>query len=88
MTIQAGLGDPALHGHPRRCIILAWWAGCWFANLMSASDYPVQPVPFTAVRITGGFWQKRQEVNRAVTIPVALQQCEETGRLRNFDLAA
>lgn len=55
---------------------------------VSAKDYPVQPVPFTAVRVTGGFWQHRQEVNRTVTVPFALQQCEETGRLRNFDLAA
>ncbi|MDB6127615.1 MAG: hypothetical protein JWM35_1511 [Verrucomicrobia bacterium] len=51
-------------------------------------DYHVQPVPFTAVRITGGFWEHRQEINRTVTIPFALQQCEETGRLKNFDLAA
>ena len=53
-----------------------------------AADYPVQPVPFTAVRVTGGFWQARQTVNRAVTVPFALQQCEDTGRIRNFDLAA
>lgn len=51
-------------------------------------DYPIAPVPFTAVRITGGFWQARQETNRTVTVPFALRQCEETGRLRNFDLAA
>src|SRR5437016_3788425 len=52
------------------------------------ADYPVQPVPFTAVHITGGFWQARQETNRSVTVPYAFQQCEETKRLRNFDLAA
>ena len=48
----------------------------------------MQPVPFTAVRVTGGFWHARQEVNRTVTVPFALQQCEDTGRLRNFDRAA
>ncbi len=53
-----------------------------------AADYPFQPVPFTAVRLTGGFWQARQEINRTVTVPFALQQCEDTGRLKNFDLAA
>jgi DUF1680 family protein len=53
-----------------------------------AADYPYQPVPFTAVRVTGGFWQAKQEVNRTVTVPFALQQCEESGRLKNFDLAA
>ncbi len=53
-----------------------------------AGDYPVQPVPFTAVHLTAGFWQQRQEVNRKVTIPFALKQCEESNRLKNFDLAA
>jgi hypothetical protein len=55
---------------------------------LPAADYPYQPVPFTAVRVTGGFWQAKQEVNRAVTVPFALKQCEESGRLKNFDLAA
>ena len=53
-----------------------------------AGDYPVQPVPFTAVHLTDGFWQERQEVNRQVTIPFAIKQCEESNRLKNFDLAA
>ena len=64
-----------------------------FAILLSVAgafgvDYPVQPVPFTAVRITGGFWEAKQEINRTVTVPFALQQCEESHRLKNFDLAA
>jgi uncharacterized protein len=58
------------------------------ASLLLAGDYPVLPVPFTAVRVTGGFWQERQEINRTATVPFALQQCEESGRLKNFDLAA
>jgi DUF1680 family protein len=58
------------------------------AKTASAADYPVQPVPFTAVRITGGFWQPRQETNRVATVPYAFQQCEDTKRLQNFDLAA
>ena len=65
--------------------------GCLVALLgpvLRAADYPIQPVPFTAVRITGGFWQVHQEVNRTVTVPFALQQCEASNRLRNFDLAA
>ena len=53
-----------------------------------AADYPIHPVPFTAVRLTGGFWQTHQEINRTVTVPFALRQCEESGRLKNFDLAA
>ncbi len=58
------------------------------ACVLRAADYPFQPVPFTAVRTTGGFWQQKQEINRRVTVPFALQQCEESGRLKNFDLAA
>lgn len=53
-----------------------------------AADYPIRPVPFTAVRITGGFWHTRQQVNLRVTVPYAIKQCEDTGRLTNFDLAA
>ncbi|HWA86076.1 MAG TPA: hypothetical protein VG710_07645, partial [Opitutus sp.] len=58
------------------------------AGSLVAADYPVQPVPFTAVRVTGGFWREKQEVNRTVTVPFAFKQCEESGRLHNFDLAA
>jgi DUF1680 family protein len=57
-------------------------------SVLSATDYPFQPVPFTAVRITGGLWQQKQDINRTVTVPFALQQCEESGRVKNFDLAA
>ena len=59
-----------------------------FGTALRAADYPYEPVPFTAVRVTGGFWEQKQEVNRTVTVPFALQQCEESGRLKNFDLAA
>jgi DUF1680 family protein len=62
--------------------------GCQSSLALSASDYPVEPVPFTAVRITDGFWKVRQEVNRTVTLPFGLQQCVDSGRVHNFDLAA
>lgn len=51
-------------------------------------DYPIRPVPFTAVRFTSGVLADRQETNRKVTLPFALQQCKNSGRLKNFDLAA
>jgi DUF1680 family protein len=57
-------------------------------SALLAADYPYQPVPFSAVRVTDGFWHQKQETNRTVTVPFALQQCEESGRLKNFDLAA
>src|SRR5215472_2675321 len=51
-------------------------------------DYPVQPVPFTAVHLSDVFWAPRIETNRKVTIPAAFQKCEETGRVDNFERAA
>lgn len=57
-------------------------------SLRAASDYPVQPVPFTSVRLTGGLLATRQATNASVTMPFALEQCESSGRIKNFDLAA
>src|SRR3954466_4665989 len=53
-----------------------------------AHDYPVQPVPFTAVKLNDVFWAPRIETNRKVTIPAAFQKCEESGRVNNFERAA
>ena len=47
-------------------------------------DYPVQPVPFTAVKLTDAFWAPRIEVNRTATVPVAFEQCERTNRVDLF----
>jgi DUF1680 family protein len=51
-------------------------------------DYPVKPVPFTAVHLTDIFWAPRIETNRLVTIPFAFEQCEKSGRMDNFERAA
>src|SRR5437870_7509468 len=51
-------------------------------------DYPVKPVPFTAVHLNDSFWAPRIEINRTVTIPFAFQKCEENGRIENFNRAA
>jgi DUF1680 family protein len=51
-------------------------------------DYPVKPVPFTAVHFTDAFWAPRIEINRKVTIPFAFGKNEETGRVGNFERAA
>jgi uncharacterized protein len=47
-------------------------------------DYPVTPVPFTAVRIADDFWSPRLETNRVRTVWYDFQKCEETGRIDNF----
>jgi len=49
-----------------------------------AKDYPIQPVPFTAVSVQDGFWRPRMETNRKVTVRYEFQKCEETGRIDNF----
>lgn len=54
----------------------------------AARDYPVKPVPFTAVHVNDAFWAPRIETNRKVTIPFAFQQCEKSGRFNNFLRAA
>ena len=51
-------------------------------------DYPVKPLPFTAVHLTDVFWAPRIETNRTVTIPFAFEQCEKSGRMDNFERAA
>jgi len=47
-------------------------------------DYPYKPVPFTAVRVSDGFWTPRMETNRVRTVWYDFQKCEETGRIDNF----
>src|SRR3982751_1916205 len=54
----------------------------------SRPDYPFKPVPFTSVHLNDVFWAPRIETNRKVTIPVAFEQCERTGRVDNFERAA
>jgi len=51
-------------------------------------DYPVMPVSFTEVKLSDGFWSPRLETNRTVTIPYTFEQCEKTGRVKNFEQAA
>src|ERR1700742_2092901 len=53
-----------------------------------ASDYPIQPVSFTKVKLDDKFWLPRIETNRRVTIPASFARCETTGRVKNFENAA
>jgi DUF1680 family protein len=68
-------------------ISLVSWAAALGAE-GPARDYPVQPVPFTAVHLNDVFWAPRIETNRIETIPFAFQQCELSGRVDNFVRAA
>ena len=50
--------------------------------------YSINPVPFTSVKVTDNFWAPRIKTNHDVTIPIAIQKCRETGRIKNFQIAA
>lgn len=54
----------------------------------AAHGYPIDPVPFTSVKVTDSFWGQRLKASREVTIPLAFRMCEETGRYQNFVNAA
>ena len=57
------------------------------ATAAPGADYPIRPVPFTAVEISDGFWAPRLETNRTVTVRYDFHKCEETGRIDNFVVA-
>ncbi len=58
------------------------------ANSLTAQNYLIQPVPFHQVQLEDKFWAPRIETVRKVTIPVTFQKNEETGRVKNFEIAA
>ena len=48
---------------------------------VAQTGYPINPVPFTAVKVTPGtFWGQRLEASRNVTVPLAFSKCESEGR--------
>ena len=76
----------------RRCFRAEAVAAVFSLSLLAApaapNDYPIQPVPFTAVHLDDAFWAPRIETNRLVTIPYAFGQCKASGRMDNFARAA
>src|SRR5687768_1902765 len=56
---------------------------------MSASNaQPLKDVPLKDVKLSDQFWAPRLRTNRAVTVWHNFEQCEKTGRIRNFEKAA
>ncbi|MGI4021867.1 MAG: glycoside hydrolase family 127 protein [Janthinobacterium lividum] len=51
-------------------------------------DYAIQPVSITHIKLTDQFWSPKIETNRTVTIPASFARCENTGRVKNFEMAA
>lgn len=66
---------------------LVLFATAFFA-LAQSKDYPIQVVPFTSVKLTDNFWLPRIKINQTVTIPASFERCENTGRVKNFEMAA
>jgi hypothetical protein len=60
------------------------FSGC---SKQRKADYPIQPVPFTSVKVTDDFWAPRIRKNSTVTIPIAFSYCESSGRVKNFEIA-
>jgi uncharacterized protein len=58
------------------------------AGQAQLKDYPIQGVTFTQVKLADKFWLPRIETNHKVTIPASFERCEQTGRVKNFEMAA
>ncbi|GAB2815982.1 glycoside hydrolase family 127 protein [Ferruginibacter profundus] len=56
--------------------------------LAQQNDYAIKEVNFTQVKLSDNFWLPRIETNRTVTIPASFERCENTGRVKNFVMAA
>ncbi len=70
------------------CISVAICAAAYAKADKSFRGYPINPVPFTSVKVTDSFWGQRLKASREVTIPLAFSKCEESGRYANFIKAA
>jgi DUF1680 family protein len=79
-------------------LLIASWL-CGSSNVMASesSQRPIQtkrpfaklqPVPFFDVQLTDGFWGPWLKASRETTIPHSVEQCEKTGRIKNFETAA
>jgi len=54
--------------------------------MSTAIHKPLRPAALKNVRLEGGFWAPRQEVNRRATLPAEYQQCKDTGRIDAWKL--
>lgn len=79
-TLEKALKQPLL--------VVAVLLGLNCSAQSKQGDYPISPVPFTSVNVTDAFWGQRLKASREVTIPLAFSKCEETGRYKNFVMAA
>src|SRR6187402_212291 len=57
-------------------------------SLGQQKDYSIQAVNFSRVKLADSFWLPRIKTNHNVTIPASFERCENTGRIKNFEMAA
>ena len=69
-------------------LLFALLAGAATQVSAATHDFPMMPVPFTAVHFNDVFWAPRLETNRLASIPDAFKKCEDSGRMDNFARAA
>ncbi len=75
----------------KRTTAVLTWTLASVAAVSYAAGRPqtaISELPFTRVQLSDRFWAPRIEVNRSVSIPSALRECEQNGRFDNFALAA
>ncbi|MEW5984150.1 MAG: beta-L-arabinofuranosidase domain-containing protein [Acidobacteriota bacterium] len=70
-----------------RLLVVTLLLGSGAAAQTPRPDYPTTPVPFTDVTFADTFWAPRLETVRTVTLRATFKQSEETGRIRNFEIA-
>lgn len=69
----------------KKLFSIVFFLAAAFSTAIAQSGYPINPVPFTAVKVTDGtFWGQRLRAAREVTVPLAFSKCESEGRYRNF----
>lgn len=51
------------------------------------TDFPIESVPFTSVKVTDQFWVPKIQRNYKVTIPIAINQVYAHGAVNNFKIA-
>ncbi|WP_207531713.1 glycoside hydrolase family 127 protein [Desertivirga arenae] len=64
------------------------FSGALVPSYAQQKDYPFHAVNFTSVKFTDNFWLPRLRINHTATIPASFERCENTGRVKNFEMAA
>src|SRR5262249_5331695 len=58
------------------------------ATERTTSTLRLSEIPLTEIKIDDGFWKPRIEINRARSLDHQYQECVNTGRIANFEIAA